>query len=119
MTRIAPNKVLRVGISPQIKNPNIIAKTSAKYFKGVTKDTSECLYDWLSHKFAIPPKIPIKDNKTKSFVSGIIQPNGIVKKLTIVIAAEKFNDINHTGSVVDNCLIAIATYDKPKQKMIG
>ena len=61
----------------------------------------------------------IKDNKTKSFVSGIIQPNGMVKKLARVIAAEKFNDINHTGSVVDNCLIAIATYDKPKQKMIG
>ena len=46
-------------------------------------------------------------------------PNGMVKKLARVIAAEKFNDINHTGSVVDNCLIAIATYDKPKQKMIG
>ena len=43
----------------------------------------------------------------------------MVKKLARVIAAEKFNDINHTGSVVDNCLIAIATYDKPKQKMIG
>ena len=35
------------------------------------------------------------------------------------MAAEKFNEISHTGSVVDNCLIAIATYDKPKQKIIG
>ena len=42
-------------------------------------------------------------------MSGIIQPNGIVNKLTKVIAAEKFNDINQTGSVDDNCLIAIAT----------
>ena len=43
----------------------------------------------------------------------------MVNKLTNVIAAEKFKDISHTGSVVDNCLIAIATYDRPKQKMIG
>ena len=63
MTRIAPNKVLRVG-SPQIKNPNIIAKTSAKYFSKVTK-IIEC-HKTDSAKFAIPPKIPIKDNKTKS-----------------------------------------------------
>ena len=45
ITNNAPIKVLNVGISPQMKNPNIIAKTSAKYFKGVTKDTSEYLYD--------------------------------------------------------------------------
>ena len=89
MTRIAPNKVLRVGTSPQIKNPNIIAKTSAKYFKGVTRDTSEYLYDWLSHKFAIPPKIPIRDNKTRWLKLGITQPCGIVKKLNKVIDSEK------------------------------
>jgi hypothetical protein len=40
---------------------------------------------------------------------GITHPNGMVNKLTNVIAAEKFKDISHTGSVVDNCLIAIAT----------
>jgi len=39
----------------------------------------------------------------------MIQPKGIVNILTNVIAAEKLRDINHTGSVVDNCLIAIAT----------
>tara|TARA_Y100000741_G_scaffold334120_1_gene291137 strand:+ start:565 stop:723 length:159 start_codon:yes stop_codon:yes gene_type:complete len=50
---------------------------------------------------------------------GIIQPKGIVKKLAIVIAAEKFKEISHTGSDVESCLIAIATYDKPKQKIIG
>ena len=73
----------------------------------------------LTTNLQLHPKIPIKDNKIKSFISGIIQPNGIVKKLIKVIAAEKFNDINQTGSVVDNCLMAIATYDKPKQKIIG
>ena len=49
------------------------------------------------------------DNKIKSFKFGITHPKGIVKKLTIVIAAEKFKAISQTGSVVDNCLIAIAT----------
>ena len=33
ITNKAPNKVLEVGISFQIKYPNIIAKTSARYFK--------------------------------------------------------------------------------------
>ena len=65
MTKKAPANVLIVGISPQIKYPNVIAKTKAKYFKGVTRETSECLYDWLNHKFATPPKIPMNDNKTK------------------------------------------------------
>ena len=37
----------------------------------------------------------------------------------MVIAIEKFNEINHIGSVDDNCLIAIATYDRPRQKIIG
>jgi hypothetical protein len=45
MTKKAPASVLMVGISPQIKYPNIIAKTKAKYFKGVTRETSEYLYD--------------------------------------------------------------------------
>ena len=45
ITRKAPNNVLMVGISPQIKYPKIIAKTKAKYFKGVTSETSEYLYD--------------------------------------------------------------------------
>ena len=65
MTKKAPPNVLIVGISPQIKYPNIIAKTKAKYFKGVTKETSEYLYDKLSHKFETPPKTPIKDNIKK------------------------------------------------------
>ena len=43
ITRNAPINVLKVGISSQIKYPKIIAKTKAKYFKGVTKDTSEYL----------------------------------------------------------------------------
>ena len=51
----------------------------------------------------------MKDNKIKSFMSGMIHPKGIVKKLTIVIATEKFKAINQIGSVADNCLIAIAT----------
>ena len=45
----------------------------------------------------------------KSIIFGITQPNGIVKRLAKVIAAEKYKEINQTGSVVDNCLIAIAT----------
>ena len=36
----APSNVLNEGISPQIKYPNAIAKTKAKYFKGLTRDTS-------------------------------------------------------------------------------
>ena len=45
ITNEAPIIVLKLGISSQIKYPKIIAKTSAKYFKGVTKETSENLYD--------------------------------------------------------------------------
>ena len=65
ITKKAPNNVLIVGISPQIKYPKIIAKTKAKYFRGVTRETSEYLYDWLNHKLATPPKIPIKDSMIK------------------------------------------------------
>ena len=43
ITNKAPNNVLEVGISFQIKYPNIIAKTSPRYFKGETKLTSEYL----------------------------------------------------------------------------
>ena len=78
-----------VGISSQIKYPNIIAKTKAKYFKGVTSETYEYLYDWLNHKFETPPKIPIKDNIKKWLILGIIQPWGIVRKLKKVIDNEK------------------------------
>ena len=39
----APINVLIVGTSPQIKYPKIIAKTKAKYFKGVTRETSDYL----------------------------------------------------------------------------
>ena len=42
-TNDAPNKVLIVGISLQIMYPKNMAKTKAKYFRGVTKDTSEYL----------------------------------------------------------------------------
>ena len=73
----------------QMKYPNIIAKTKAKYLRGVTKETSENLYDWLNHKFATPPKIPIKDKSIKWFKVGITQHCGIVKKLNSVIANEK------------------------------
>ena len=89
ITNKAPINVLNVGISFQIKYPNIIAKTKAKYLRGVTKETSENLYDWLNHKFATPPKIPIKDKSIKWFKVGIIQPWGMVKKLNNVIAKEK------------------------------
>ena len=89
ITKKAPNNVLIVGISPQIKYPKIIAKTNAKYFKGVTSETSEYLYDWLNHRLATPPKIPIKDNIIKSFILGSTQPCGIVKKLNKVIEREK------------------------------
>ena len=41
ITNKAPAKVLIEGISFQMKYPKIIAKTKAKYFKGVTKETSE------------------------------------------------------------------------------
>ena len=43
ITKIAPTKVFTDGTSPQIKYPNTIAKTKAKYFKGVTSETSEYL----------------------------------------------------------------------------
>ena len=89
ITKKAPNNVLIVGISPQIIYPKIIAKTKARYFKGVTSETSEYLYDWLNHRLATPPKIPIKDNIIKWFKLGITQPWGIVKKLNKVIEREK------------------------------
>ena len=55
----------------------------------------------------------------KSFIEGMIQPNGKENKLKSVIEIEKYNEINQTGSVVDNFLIVIATYDNPIQKIIG
>ena len=45
ITRKAPIRVFIDGISFQIKYPKIIAKTKAKYFRGVTNETSENLYD--------------------------------------------------------------------------
>ena len=89
ITKKAPINVLIVGTSPQIKYPKIIANTKAKYFNGVTRETSEYLYDWLNHRFATPPKIPIKDNIIKWLKLGKTQPCGIVKKLNKVIAKEK------------------------------
>jgi hypothetical protein len=50
---------------------------------------------------------------------GITHPNGTVIKLNKVIAIEKNSEISHTGSVDDNCLSVIATYERPKQKIIG
>ena len=43
ITKKDPINVLIVGISSQIKYPKIIANTKAKYFKGVTRETSEYL----------------------------------------------------------------------------
>ena len=43
ITNEVPIRVFDVGISSQIKYPNIIAKTNAKYFNGVTRETSENL----------------------------------------------------------------------------
>ena len=43
ITNKAPINVLIVGISSQIKYPKIIAKTKAKYFSGVTNETSAYL----------------------------------------------------------------------------
>ena len=74
-----------------------------------SSETSDNLKDWPSHKFAKPPKNPIIHNNNKSLPSGITHPKGIVNKLAKVIAIEKYKDISHTGSVVDSCLIAIAT----------
>ena len=109
ITKNAPANVLVVGTSPQIKYPKIIAKTKAKYFKGVTRETSEYLYDWLNHKFETPPKIPTRDSNTKWLRLGITHPDGMVKKLIKVIAREKNREINQTGSVEDNCLSVMAT----------
>ena len=89
ITKAAPNKVLIVGISSQIKYPKTIANSKVKYLRGVTSETSEYLYDWLNHKLATPPKIPTIDNKIKSLMSGMIHPCGIVKKLNKVIDNEK------------------------------
>ena len=44
-----------VGISSQIKYPKITANTKAKYFNGVTSETSEYLYERLNHKLATHP----------------------------------------------------------------
>ena len=41
ITNKAPISVFNVGTSLQIKYPNIIANTKAKYYRGVTKLTSE------------------------------------------------------------------------------
>ena len=43
ITNKAPTKVLIEGTSSQIKYPKMIAKTKAKYLRGVTRETSENL----------------------------------------------------------------------------
>ena len=45
ITNTAPIKVLYDGISFQTKYPKKIANTKLRYFNGVTKETSESLYD--------------------------------------------------------------------------
>ena len=60
------------------------------------------------------------DNKNKSLKLGRIHPSlKILKILIIKIEIEKNKPISQTGSVDDNCLIAIATYESPKQNIIG
>ncbi len=60
------------------------------------------------------------DNKNKSFKLGRIHLSvKILNRLKIKIEIEKNKPISQTGSVEDNCLIAIATYESPKQKIIG
>ena len=43
----------------------------------------------------------------------------MVKKLNKVIAIEKKREISHTGSVDESYLNVIATYERPKQNIIG
>ena len=109
ITNKAPDKVLQVGISFQIKYPKKMANGNAKYLRGVTKDTSDNLYAWVNNKFATPPKIPIIESKKKSFTLGISQPSKIVKVLQTNILNEKQKPINQIGSVVDSCLNVIDT----------
>ena len=109
ITSEAPINVLIVGISSQIKYPKDIANINPKYLRGVTRETSDNLYDWLNNKLAVPPKKPIVHNSKKSLKVGMIHPNGIDKTPTIVIANEKKNEINQTGSVDESFLIVIAT----------
>ena len=119
ITSEAPINVLIVGISSQIKSPKDIANINPKYLRGVTRETSDNLYDWLNNKLAVPPNKPIVHNSKKSLKVGMIHPNGIDKTPTIVIAKEKKNEINQTGSVDESFLIVIATQDIPIQKIIG
>ena len=72
-----------------MKKPKTMANNKAKYLNGVTRETSEYLYDWPSHRLATPPKIPTKDKNIKSFKLGITHPCGILKKLNKVIDKEK------------------------------
>ena len=109
ITSEAPINVLIVGISSQIKYPKDIANINPKYLRGVTRETSDNLYDWLNNKLAVPPNKPIVHKSKKSLKVGMIQPNGIDKTPTIVIAKEKKNEINQTGSVDESFLIVIAT----------
>ena len=89
ITKAEPNNVEIVGTSSHIKKPNIIPNIKAKYFNGVTNETSDNLYDWLKSKFATPPNTPTRDNKIKSFNDGITHPNGKDINPNIVIDAEK------------------------------
>ena len=57
-------------------------------------------------------------DETSDNLQKVIQKYKISDKITI-IENEKKKLINHTGSVEDNFLIAIATYDNPKQNIIG
>ncbi len=109
ITSEAPINVLIVGISSQIKYPKDIANINPKYLRVVTRENSDNLYDWLNNKLAVPPNNPIVHKSKKSLKVGMIQPNGIDKTPTIVIAKEKKNEINQTGSVDESFLIVIAT----------
>ena len=51
-----------------------MANNKAKYFNGVTRETSEYLYDWPSHRLATPPKIPTKDKNIKNYTHRSCKP---------------------------------------------
>ena len=59
ITKPAPIKVFIVGISPQIRYPKNIAKTKAKYLRGVTNDTSEYLYAVSYTHLTLPTTSPV------------------------------------------------------------
>ena len=74
----APINVVILSVSSNKKYPAVAAKTSDKYFIGVTNPVSAIRNDWVRRMLAYPPANPNTRNKNAWYNVGKTQPLTIV-----------------------------------------